>query len=1034
MVKFLKNNRVAIVVVTIFLAVYGVVALFTIPKEAQPSINIPYYYITFSYLGADPASIEEQVTIPLEQRLKSIPLVKNINASSYYNFWTILVEFDKTKSDVDATNDIKTVIDHVASTLPADVKTPIMKKVDVADSPIYSFSVVWSVPTQILYEEVRSLEDAIKSIPGVSDVSVVGKPNKEIQMVFDSQKLWALNLDFSYIVSQLKSAFVKFPVNKKMVDGKLYAFEVVNYETNMTWLLQDISAYPILSLQGKTLHLRDVADVYVGYANQEKKSFIVTDVNDPQSRNALSFQIKKSPWYSLWPLIDAIKSSLRTYQLSHPDLEFVETLSQESSIQKTYGTFIQNFWQTGLLVFFIVLLFLGWRSSLLIFVSFFVVYLTNFIYLKSIGYSFNNIVSFALILVLWIMIDNLIVITQGIVTWLQQYGGKVRDAISYSLRVYGKSVLFWTLTTIAIFAPLYFWLSGVMGEYIRSMPVTVISNLVISLVVTLFILPVIASLMFSSERSFVSSSSLSFLQGIGARIGKLVYHQNASKRGSVGMIMLFFIVFVAILSCIPLGIVKFSFMGNIDSDNIWMNVSYSPGVSLSQNQEYTAKIAKASMKYFQTALSGIVQEVSIDLGQWYSLQWWGAMGAHVSSFTLKLVNAEYRDVTSYALVEKMQKELIQALKEQYAFIQDMAAFTVQAWWWGGKPVAFTILGDDYQAINMYAQTILSDVVAIPGIFNVAISIEYTNGKIVYVLDESKIKELGANSMSVVMNMIALQNTQHKSNGILINEFSEFWSDAIPLRAFLTTEIPFQQTKIGNYTLDQLIKRQELQPEINVVSRDNGKRWITIQADKISSVALADVTSAIDAIIQKYPLPVGMEYKSGGDIQQLDESVSDMQTAMTIGLVLMLLVLIIQFNSLKYGVLIIFSVVFSFMWIVAILAITWFDLTFPAMIAIFGVFGVGVNQMLILLEDFRYYYQEEYLSVAESFQESIGERFVPIFLTNATTIIWLLILAFKDELFGSMAIAFIWWLFASVLISLFFLPALMNVFTKKYFRT
>jgi multidrug efflux pump subunit AcrB len=189
MTKFLKNNSVAIIIVTIFLAIYGVVALFTIPKEAQPSINIPYYYISFSYMGADPSSIEEQITIPLEQRLKSLSAVKNITASSYYNFGTILVEFDKSKSDVDATNDIKAVIDQIAPTLPSDVKAPMLKKVDITDSPVYSFSVVGSTPTQVLYQEVESLEDAIKSVPGVSDVSIIGKPTKEIQIVFDTQKL-----------------------------------------------------------------------------------------------------------------------------------------------------------------------------------------------------------------------------------------------------------------------------------------------------------------------------------------------------------------------------------------------------------------------------------------------------------------------------------------------------------------------------------------------------------------------------------------------------------------------------------------------------------------------------------------------------------------------------------------------------------------------------------------------------------------------------------------------------------------------------
>ena len=1039
MTKFLKNNSVAIIIVTIFLAVYGVIALFTIPKEAQPSINIPYYFISFSYLGADPSSIEEQITIPLEQRLKSLSAIKNITASSYYNFGTILIEFDKNKSDVDATNDIKAVIDEVWSRLSSDVKTPVLKKIDITDSPVYSFSIVGSLPTQVLYEEVKSLEDYIKAVPGVSGVDIIGKPTKEIQIVFDLQKLWALNLDFSMIVNQLKSAFVKFPVDKKIVDGKLYSFEIVNYDANMTVLLDQIAWYTVVSLQWKTIKIRDIAQVYVWYKQQEKKSFIVNDINNPETKNALSFHIKKSPWYSLWPLVDSINSILDEYKISHSDLEFVETLSQEETIKKTYGIFISNFWQTGLLVFIIILLFLWARSSFVIFFSFFIVYLTNFIYLKSIGYSFNNIVSFALILVLGIMVDNLIVITQGIVTWLEEHSGDLWKAIGYSLRIYAKPVIFGTLTTIAVFIPLYFGLTGVMGEYIRSMPVTVISNLVISLIVTLLILPVIASLIFKSWVKFIQWTSLSFLKKIGDWLWSLVYLQNITKSRSFVVIVVFVLWLFGSLSLLISGWVKFSFMGSMDSDNVRININYSPGISLDDNQKYTAKVADASMKYFQTALSGMVQEVAIDIGQWYSLGqwyspgWWWTATSHLSSFTIKLIPTDNRDKASYEIVEQIQQELFVALQQKYAFIEDMTVFTLQAWWGWGKPVAFNIVGEDYQAINTYIQTILPDIAQIPGIFNVGASIAYTNGKIVYTLDENITKELWANSMSVVMNMLALQNSEKFSNGVLVNEFSEFWSEVLPLKAFLKTTIPIQQTKIGNYTLDQIIKTQELTSEINAIGRINWKRSIGIQADKLSHIALADITSAIDLVIQNTPLPVGMEYTSGWDIQQLDDATNDMKSAMIIGLVLMLLVLIIQFNSFKYAALIILSILFSFWGIVIILAITWFDLTFPAMIAIFWVFGVGVNQMLILLEAFNYYYKEKLLSVAESFQESIWDRFVPIFLTNTTTIIGLSILAFKDELFWSMAIAFIWWLLASVVIWLFLLPAFMNLFTREYYN-
>jgi len=177
-------------------------------------------------------------------------------------------------------------------------------------------------------------------------------------------------------------------------------------------LIQQLKNYDLLDVAGKNIKLSDIATVYLGYKQQDKKSFVITDVNSLDTQNALSFQIKKSPGYSLDTFVDTLKTVVTTYAKTTPNLTYTETLSQKESIQRTYGLFMENFWETALLVFCIILLFLGFRSSRLIMLSFLIVYLGNFIYLKSIGYSFNNIVSFALILVLGIMIDNLIVITQ----------------------------------------------------------------------------------------------------------------------------------------------------------------------------------------------------------------------------------------------------------------------------------------------------------------------------------------------------------------------------------------------------------------------------------------------------------------------------------------------------------------------------------------------------------------------------------------------------------------------------------------------
>lgn len=234
MINFLKTNKISLVVATVFLGLYGLMSILTIPKEATPSINIPVYMISVVYPGADPAAVEEQAVNKLEQKFKAISFVKKVTSTSTYNVGIITVEFYETKEDVIATNDIKSAIDQVYPTLPSDVKYPTVKKVDINDQPIYSFAIAGPYDTEIIYAKARKLEDAIKSVPGVSDLTIIGKPVQQIKVLFDAEKLAQLDIDFSYIASLLRTAFVKFPVDKKDINGKLYSFEVSNYEKNLT--------------------------------------------------------------------------------------------------------------------------------------------------------------------------------------------------------------------------------------------------------------------------------------------------------------------------------------------------------------------------------------------------------------------------------------------------------------------------------------------------------------------------------------------------------------------------------------------------------------------------------------------------------------------------------------------------------------------------------------------------------------------------------------------------------------------------------
>jgi multidrug efflux pump subunit AcrB len=181
------------------------------------------------------------------------------------------------------------------------------------------------------------------------------------------------------------------------------------------------------------------------------------------------------------------------------------------------------------------------------------------------------------------------------------------------------------------------------------------------------------------------------------------------------------------------------------------------------------------------------------------------------------------------------------------------------------------------------------------------------------------------------------------------------------------------------------------------------------------------------------MPKWLSYKDAADIQMQADTARDLGVAMWLGILFMYLVLIFQFNNIKYATVIITSVFLTIGGSICILAIFGAKFSFVAQLGIFGVLWVGVNQALIHIEDFKDFYEKKWLSVRDAFKLSISERFVPIFLTKLVTIIGLIILAMKDEMFGWLALAFIGGLIVSFFINLLYIPSLMRLVSRDYYN-
>lgn len=1057
MIPFLKSNRLIIFVFCVFFGLYWLQSLFTITKEATPTVNIPNYSVITLYPWADPKTIDEQVTDKIAKKLKTISLVKKITSSSSYNVSSIMVEFYTEKKDVDAISDIKSAIDQTTSSLPSDVKTPLVKKVDITWLPIYQFAISGPYSSETLYKKVENLEEDIKSIPWVSDISISGNPTHEIKVNFDLSKILSLDLDFGNVITQLRWMFLKIPTDKKNIKWSLYSFEVDTYIPQLTGLIQQIKDTNIVSNWWKTIKVSDIATVYDSYRDNPNKLFIVSG---DETINAIWFAVSRTPWFDIQAITLAMKDKVTEFHKQNPDIQTLEIQSSEQIINKTYSLFLENFWETGLFVFLVVVVFLWRRSSILVLFAFLLVYLINFMFLKTVGYTFNNIVSFSLILVLGIMVDNLIVITQWITIWLREKKWNIWWAIEYALENYWSAVFFWTLCTIVIFLPLLFGLTWVVGEYMKSFPVVIDSNLTISLVISLIWLPIMFTYLNKksknkvedikhSDKEFDVPPALHVLERWGEWFGSLFYRLNKTRKRSWGVIVTFWLVFMWSIALIALGFIKTDFLGDADNDNIWINMKYRPGISAEENQSNTQKVLKDVVTYTDEHYKNMIDYISVEIWKQNGVQWGWWDTSHYSSITLKLhpmptkgildvlwinklfgsKDEKVRTIKSYTMVEQIREYIDSDIKPKYSFIQEIAPVQLKWWpsWW--KPIWFYLVGDDLETLWSYMATIMPDLQKTKWLFNISSNIQYSNWRIVYTLDTNKLKDYNVSALSVINILAGIKNSAYTPNGILIKEFSDFGKDTIKLQWYVLYTWDISAIKIGQMPLDNVVKSIQLQPELLSIDRNDNKKAIKIEADKQRDTALSDITANIETIIKNHPLPEWISYKKAGDVESQDSSGKDLWKSIMIGMILMYLVLLLLFRNFKYPTAIITSIFLSVWWSLLIIAITWMTFNFPAQLGIFWVLWVWVNQAIIHVEDFKIFYEKQWMTVLDSFRKSIAIRFVPIFLTKLTTILWLIILSFKDEIYGGLAVAFIGWLLMSFFITLLYLPTLIRLASK-----
>ncbi len=1023
LVNLIIKNKTFLWLIIFLWFIAWFLSFLNIPKEDNPSTNLPMFVVSTISYWVDSETIEKQITKKLEDEIKSIDLIDKIESVSSFNVSTLIITFKDNKDIIEWTNDLKDAIDKVKSNFPDWTIDPYIRQVNPDDTPVYSLSVIWNYVSKILYEKTRDLEDNLTSISWVSEILITWKPDKKINIYLDYEKLNKYWIDVAYISNTLSNAFIKTSVDKKTINWSLYSYEITTYNNDVEDIIERTKNIDIVNINSQSIKIWDLANIYYEELSTREKSYLLINW---ELKNSISFDIKAAPWTDIEQLINEIETITNEFATQHSDLEVYETYSNLVKIEETFYTFVSNFRQTWLFVMLILFLFIWIRTSLWVTITFPLVYLMTFIYLQVMGYTFNKIVSFGLILTLWIMVDNLIVITEWIINEINNWIWNFWEDVRIAFKKYLWAIIAWTLTTVLMFLPIKFLLTWTVWQFIGPLSVTIAWTLFVSLFVSIFVLPIILWKTLpnnTTNTSWLLEKPLNKIWKFFSHFTKFIIK---NKFQSVWIVLVFWLWLFFSFYLVAVWVIKTDFMPSMDGDNIWVNVKYPMWYTIEQNQEITNDILNDIDEFFIQNYDWYIEFIWVNIWNIYNtspITWAANTTADNQAYlNIKLTDWDSREIESYVIAENLTDFINNTIKEKFPMLTDI--FTVSwvsmSWW---KDVWFYIIWDDTIEISNYIDSIFSKIEEIDWVFNVTKSLEYTNWKIKYLIDYNKASRNWMSLSSAIYLFTSIKNSSYIPNGLILNTFNEIWEEPIDMVLYTNYDNNVENVKIWDNFISKITEERNIESEFKNIQHIDWEISVMIEADKRSDVALWSITSEIDKIIEKNPLPDGLEFRYNASIESESQSKIDLWKAFWIWAILMFMILILKYNNFIYPIIIFTSTLLSLIWIIFSLILAWLPLSFPAQIWLFWVIWVWVNNSILFIDS---YLSKKRKNIVKDLVQTIRDRFNAIFLTTSTTIAGLVTLAVKDELWWSLAIAFIWGLILNVFITLIYIPSLLSL--------
>jgi len=987
------NNRTSVIILTIIIVFLGINAYLTIPKEMAPEVKIPYVHVSTPYPGNSPVDIENLITRPIEKEIKPITGIKNITSTSIQDFSIILVEFNPEEDITKALQDVKDAVDKAKSELPSDLDTdPNVIDIDINEMPILYVNLYGNYTLNELKKFAEILEDEIEKLPEISKCDIKGALEREIRVDADIHKMDATQVNFGDIMNAIAAE------NVTMSGGNIRG---TDYQRSLR-VVGEFSTVPeiedivVSDENGKIVYLRDVAEVRDSY--EERKSY-----SRSKSLPVVTVDVVKRAGENLIIASDKIKDIVTEVTKERfPDDLNVSLTNDMSKYTRSMVDNLQNSIITGvILVTLTLMFFMGLRNATFVGIAIPLSMFMSFMILNAIGYTANMMVLFGLILALGMLVDNGIVVVENIYRMMQEGYSPIRAA-KEGVGEVAMPIITSTVTTLAAFFPLVFW-TGIMGEFMKYLPMTLIIVLSSSLFVALVINPVLTSIYMKlqerkprKKRLFVISMILlamgimfdlagiyiignlfilvavfmpfnlhvlipgvklfqdRFIPYLESIYSKTIHYALHGRRPYVFFGSTFVLLFVSIL-LVGVRQPKVSLFPSSEPDYVYIYIQKPIGVDIENTNRFTLHLEKELTELlspYEHAVESIIAQVGEGASDPNDFTG-GQATPNKGLIAISFVEYEFREgVSTSAIMEEIRNTF-----NKYPGVQ----ITVDKEEMGppvGKPINIEISGENLERLIALTDRVRNRINEgnYPGIEELKSDLEVGKPELLVKIDRDKAGRYGISTSQIASELrtalFGMEVSKYKDGEdeypIQLRLKDEYRYD---VDALINKRITFMDNK-GNWRQIPIssVADIEYSSTYGSIKRKDLDRVITLYSNVKEGYNANEIIAELETLVADMELPDGYDIRFTGEQEEQAESSEFLMRALIIAVFSIFLIIVAQFNSVISPFIIILSVLFSTIGV--FLGLVAFNMDFVIImtgIGIISLAGVVVNNAIVLID-------------------------------------------------------------------------------------